>query len=238
MSFTLLNRSQSMAQQCVEPPVLETSILGLEGGASHKSGELVITGIFVEHADHAVERIQGEGVARVGPCYLFHQNMRVRGRVRILHVVPDNAVDDTNADRVTDPEKVIPLVESGWLDPDTSAVAQINHGTALAARDKQSRVGDADAAVSWGPGLRWGIMGPSLLYHLGGGQGGIEHFFDQFTGPLTAWWHVLGTPELTPDVRATIIKGVHEEAQSRSQQELATYLDEVLMGLLRLRDKE
>ncbi|REG50687.1 3-hydroxyacyl-CoA dehydrogenase [Paraburkholderia sp. BL6669N2] len=100
-------------------------------------------------------------------------------------------------------------------------------------------VADADAAVSWGPGLRWGIMGPSLLYHLGGGQGGIEHFFEQFTGPLTAWWHVLGTPELTPDVRATIIKGVHDEIQSRSlQQDLATYRDEVLMGLLRLRGKE
>ncbi|MEX3840073.1 3-hydroxyacyl-CoA dehydrogenase NAD-binding domain-containing protein [Paraburkholderia sp. BR10882] len=99
-------------------------------------------------------------------------------------------------------------------------------------------VGDADVAVSWGPGLRWGIMGPSLLYHLGGGQGGIEHFFEQFTGPLTAWWHVLGTPELTADVRETIIKGVHEEVQSRSLHELATYRDEVLMGLLRLRNKE
>ncbi|MEM5401110.1 MULTISPECIES: 3-hydroxyacyl-CoA dehydrogenase NAD-binding domain-containing protein [Paraburkholderia] len=99
-------------------------------------------------------------------------------------------------------------------------------------------VGDADVAVSWGPGLRWGIMGPSLLYHLGGGQGGIEHFFEQFTGPLTAWWHVLGTPELTADVRATIIRGVHEEVRSRSLHELATYRDEVLMGLLRLRNKE
>jgi hypothetical protein len=26
-------------------------------------------------------------------------------------------------------------------------------------------------------------MGPSLLYHLGGCQGGIEHFFEQFTAP-------------------------------------------------------
>ncbi|WCM21961.1 3-hydroxyacyl-CoA dehydrogenase NAD-binding domain-containing protein [Paraburkholderia bryophila] len=99
-------------------------------------------------------------------------------------------------------------------------------------------VGDADTAVSWGPGLRWGIMGPSLLYHLGGGPGGIEHFFDQFTRPLTEWWHVLGTPELTPEVRATVIKGVHEELESRSQQDLVTYRDAVLMGLLRLRDKE
>jgi 3-hydroxyacyl-CoA dehydrogenase len=98
-------------------------------------------------------------------------------------------------------------------------------------------VADVDAAVSWGPGLRWGIMGPALLYHLGGGAGGIEHFLDQFTRPMTAWWHALGTPELTPEVRAGIIKGIHEEAQNRSLPELEAYRDEVLLGLLELRRK-
>jgi 3-hydroxyacyl-CoA dehydrogenase len=96
-------------------------------------------------------------------------------------------------------------------------------------------VGDADTAVSWGPGLRWGAMGPSLLNHLGGGQGGIEHFFEQFTGPMTAWWQVLGSPQLTAEVRARIIKGVHEETQSRSVRDLAEYRDGVLLGLLSLR---
>ena len=37
---------------------------------------------------------------------------------------------------------------------------------------------DADAAVCMGPGLRWALMGPNLIYHLGGGPGGIRHFFD------------------------------------------------------------
>ena len=44
---------------------------------------------------------------------------------------------------------------------------------------------DADTALSWGPGLRWGVMGSLMLNHLGGGQGGIEHFFHQFAGPMT-----------------------------------------------------
>ena len=35
---------------------------------------------------------------------------------------------------------------------------------------------DVDTALCWGPGLRWGIMGNMILNHLGGGQGGIEHF--------------------------------------------------------------
>src|SRR6201996_9473257 len=47
---------------------------------------------------------------------------------------------------------------------------------------------DADTALSWGPGLRWGVMGSMMLHHLGGGEGGIEHFLEQFAGPLTAWW--------------------------------------------------
>src|SRR4029077_20563699 len=78
----------------------------------------------------------------------------------------------------------------------------------LVANDVVS-VADVDKALSWGPGLRWGIMGQVLLNHLGGGQGGIEHFFEQFTGPMTAWWKVLGSPELTPEVRRKLIDGLH-----------------------------
>jgi 3-hydroxyacyl-CoA dehydrogenase len=99
-------------------------------------------------------------------------------------------------------------------------------------------VADADTAVCWGPGLRWGAMGPTLLFHLGGGQGGIEHFFDQFTGPLTAWWKVLGNPELTPELRKIVVAGVLKEAGSRSLDELARQRDEVLLGLLKLRANE
>jgi 3-hydroxyacyl-CoA dehydrogenase len=98
-------------------------------------------------------------------------------------------------------------------------------------------VTDVDKALCWGPGFRWGIMGQVLLNHLGGGQGGIEHFFDQFTGPMTAWWKVLGSPELTPDVRRKLIDGLHAEVGSRSIPELEAQRDEILLGLLELRSK-
>ena len=98
-------------------------------------------------------------------------------------------------------------------------------------------VEDADTAVSWGPGLRWGVMGPTLLFHLGGGAGGIDHFFDQFTGPMTAWWKVLGNPQITAEVRRTVTQGVMEEAGNLSLEALATQRDEVLLGLLKLRAK-
>ena len=104
----------------------------------------------------------------------------------------------------------------------------------LVAEDVVS-VTDVDKALCWGPGLRWGIMGQVLLNHLGGGQGGIEHFFDQFTGPMTAWWKVLGSPVLTPEVQKKLIDGVHAEAGSRSIDELEAKRDEILLGLLELR---
>jgi 3-hydroxyacyl-CoA dehydrogenase len=96
---------------------------------------------------------------------------------------------------------------------------------------------DVDTALCWGPGLRWGIMGNMMLNHLGGGQGGIEHFFQQFTGPMTAWWKVLGQPVLTPEVQKKLIDGVHAEVGSRSISELEAQRDDILLGLLELRRK-
>src|SRR6202158_744523 len=96
---------------------------------------------------------------------------------------------------------------------------------------------DVDTALSWGPGLRWGIMGNMMLNHLGGGPGGIEHFFQQFSGPMTAWWKTLGSPELTPEVQKKLINSVHAEAGSRTIEELEAERDEVLLGLLELRNK-
>jgi hypothetical protein len=80
-------------------------------------------------------------------------------------------------------------------------------------------------------------MGQMMLNHLGGGQGGIEHFFQQFIGPMTAWWKVLGSPEMTPAVQKKLADGVHAEAGKRSIDELAALRDEILLGLLELRTR-
>ena len=94
---------------------------------------------------------------------------------------------------------------------------------------------DVDTALCWGPGLRWGVMGNMMLNHLGGGPGGIEHFFQQFSGPMTAWWKTLGSPVLTPEVQKELIDSVHAEVGSRSIDELAAERDEILLGLIELR---
>jgi 3-hydroxyacyl-CoA dehydrogenase len=94
---------------------------------------------------------------------------------------------------------------------------------------------DVDTALSWGPGLRWGIMGNMMLNHLGGGAGGIEHFLEQFAGPLTASWSALGSPVLTPEVQKKLIDSVHAEVGSRTIEELEAERDELLLGLIELR---
>jgi 3-hydroxyacyl-CoA dehydrogenase len=99
-------------------------------------------------------------------------------------------------------------------------------------------VADADTAVSWGPGLRWGVMGPNLLFHLGGGQGGIQHFMEHLSGPLATWWKDLGTFTDWPEgLKQTIVDGTLGEVHGRTVDQLAATRDEVLLGLLQLRAK-
>jgi carnitine 3-dehydrogenase len=96
-------------------------------------------------------------------------------------------------------------------------------------------VADADAAVSWGPGLRWGIMGPSLQFHLAGGAGGIKHFFEGVFAGLTPLLGALGNPQVTPELKQRVTEGVLAEAGDRSVEQLAKDENERLVGLLALR---
>lgn len=94
---------------------------------------------------------------------------------------------------------------------------------------------DVDTALSWGPGLRWGLMGNMMLNHLGGGAGGIEHWFEQFAVPLAKSWDSLGSPTLTPEVQKILIDGVHAEVGDRTIRDLEQKRDDQLLGLLELR---
>lgn len=98
--------------------------------------------------------------------------------------------------------------------------------------DGVASVADVDAAITYGPGLRWPIYGPHLTFHLAGGVGGMEHFLKHLLGPMQSWWDDLGTPEMTPAVRRKIVDGVAEEASGRSIAELAAQRDRALIAVL------
>src|SRR6266576_1052545 len=96
-------------------------------------------------------------------------------------------------------------------------------------------VSDADDAVSYGAGLRWGVMGPSLQWHLGGGPGGIKHFMEHLMPGLEVIIKSLGTPEITDELKQTIVDGVSLIAGNASVEQLAEEENELLVGLLSLR---
>src|SRR6266496_2721686 len=98
-------------------------------------------------------------------------------------------------------------------------------------------VSDADDAVSYGAGLRWGVMGPSLQWHLGGGPGGIKHFMEHLMPGLEVIIKSLGTPEITDELKQTIVDGVSQIAGNASVDQLAQRENEELLGLIKLRAK-
>jgi 3-hydroxyacyl-CoA dehydrogenase len=95
-------------------------------------------------------------------------------------------------------------------------------------------VADADAAVAYGPGLRWALMGPSLTFHMAGGEGGMTHFLEHIGGPMQSWMDDLGKPKLTPKTRKALIDGVAEEAGRRSIADLQRWRDRKLIEILKV----
>ncbi|MDO9440407.1 MAG: 3-hydroxyacyl-CoA dehydrogenase NAD-binding domain-containing protein [Beijerinckiaceae bacterium] len=93
---------------------------------------------------------------------------------------------------------------------------------------------DADAALRYGPGQRWALMGQSAAFHLGGGEGGIAHFLSHIGPAVQDWMDDLGSPRLTPEVQKVIIDGVAEQANGRTIAELREWRDRKLIDILKV----
>ncbi len=99
----------------------------------------------------------------------------------------------------------------------------------------EATVEEIDASITYGPGLRWALMGPCLTFHLAGGQGGMGYMLDHFGAALLEPWTRLEAPELTPELRERMVEGCLREAAGRSIPELERERDEFLVELLALR---
>ena len=91
-------------------------------------------------------------------------------------------------------------------------------------------VEDVDKAVTAGPGLRWSVMGPHMLFSLGSGGGGIDTFCERFGPSFHTWWESMGDVRLTPEVIAMLKKGVDEEEAGRDFNTLTKERDAKLIA--------
>jgi 3-hydroxyacyl-CoA dehydrogenase len=95
-------------------------------------------------------------------------------------------------------------------------------------------VADADAAIAYGPGLRWALMGPHLTFHLAGGEGGMPHFMSHIGPAVQSWMDDLGAPRLDDKVQKMIIDGVAAEAGARTIADLQKWRDRKLIEILKV----
>ena len=164
------------------------------------------------------------------------------------------------------PPHLIPLVElSGHYDPVLAQATEIYEGLGrvvislkkeapghianrLAAalwreavhlmKEGVADVRDIDNALVHGPGLRWATIGPSLAYHLGGGDGGISAYFEHLGKSQEKRWDTLGTPKLDDATVQMLVDMIEREYGDRSSSELAKKRDQDLIGILKSRKEK
>ncbi len=105
-------------------------------------------------------------------------------------------------------------------------------------------VEDVDKAVTFGPGIRWGIMGPSLVFQLGGGKAGVDGLFKHLEPSINLWLEDMADfkkfPEEWPEIAR---KGVEESIKNRpkeignTMESLEKYRDDMLIEILKLHNK-
>ncbi len=92
-------------------------------------------------------------------------------------------------------------------------------------------VEDIDKAMWAGPGLRWAAMGPTMLFHLGAGEGGLQAFCNHFKDTFNGWWDSLGDPRLDDEVIEKLVAGVAEQAKGSSVGDLSFRRDRMLTAI-------
>jgi 3-hydroxyacyl-CoA dehydrogenase len=90
---------------------------------------------------------------------------------------------------------------------------------------------DVDAAIAYGPGLRWALMGPHMAHHLAGGRGGMRHLLEHIGPGIQRWWNDLGRPDLTPSAIDRLVEAF-AEAETRPIAQLEAERDALLVALL------
>lgn len=98
--------------------------------------------------------------------------------------------------------------------------------------DDVATTAEVDAAIAYGPGLRWAFMGTCLAFHLAGGDGGMRSFMRQFGPALEEPWTRLEAPPLTDALVDKLATGTERQADGRTVRELERQRDQCLVAIL------
>ena len=99
--------------------------------------------------------------------------------------------------------------------------------------DKVATAEEIDAAIAYGPGLRWAQMGTMQTFHLAGGEGGMRAMLAMF-GPCLKWpWtKLMDVPELTDEFVNEVGDQCETQADGLSPRDLETIRDDNLIAIL------
>jgi carnitine 3-dehydrogenase len=86
--------------------------------------------------------------------------------------------------------------------------------------------------VASGPGLRWAAMGPTLLFHLGAGEGGLAAFCERYADSFNRWWDDLGQPYFDPETVDRLVRGLAPVTATRSVDELAARRNDLIAAFV------
>jgi 3-hydroxypropionate dehydrogenase (NADP+) len=100
-------------------------------------------------------------------------------------------------------------------------------------------VEDVDRACWAGPGARWGIMGPFLTLHLGGGPGGLKYHIDTIQHGFNEYWKTMDDWKQIPYHTALkAIKGAEQLPiiKEKNLEELVKWRDKKLVRILKIQE--
>lgn len=100
--------------------------------------------------------------------------------------------------------------------------------------DKVATAEELDAAIAYGPGLRWAQMGTMQTFHLAGGEGGMRAMLAMF-GPCLKWpWtKLMDVPELTDEFVEMVGDQCDRQSGTLSPRDLEHIRDNNLVAMMR-----
>ncbi|MGE4334437.1 MAG: 3-hydroxyacyl-CoA dehydrogenase NAD-binding domain-containing protein [Pigmentiphaga sp.] len=100
--------------------------------------------------------------------------------------------------------------------------------------DGMASASDIDAAVRYGLGPRWALMGGLLTLHLAGGPGGMKGILDHAGPAIEQWWTPTAIPTFDDATKARLATAAEEVADGREVAEWVRWRDQQLVEVVRL----